>query len=88
MRKFLGTLALIAIVLAFVGSARNWFSVKRTREGDDTQLQIKFDRTRIHSDAKNAAQIARELGQNLEKRIDQRLDTPTDTNQDTKTQPQ
>ncbi len=69
MRKTLGTLALIVIVLAVIGANRDWFSLQREREGDTTELHLSIDRERIRNDTRQAAEAARELGENVEIRV-------------------
>ena len=69
MRKFLGTLALLVIVIACVGIYRDWFSFSRVREGDDTQVHLQIHRDRIRKDTKGAAEAAREIGENFERKL-------------------
>ena len=38
MRKFLGTLALLVILFAGVGIYRDWFSLSRVRDGEETEV--------------------------------------------------
>ncbi len=72
MRKSLGTLALLAIVIGIVGASRDWFSVERNREGITTEVRVKINRDKIRTDTQQAAEIAREVGGNIEKKIDER----------------
>ncbi len=74
MRNLLGTLALLAIILAVVGFSRNWFAVSQKTAGSDTELHIQIDRARISKDTKNAAKVAREIKDNIEKKIVERQD--------------
>jgi hypothetical protein len=74
-RKLLGTLVLLAIVLVIIGSSRNWFTVNRRDEGTQTEVQVLINREKIREDTRSAAEMARGLGENLEKRFDQRGET-------------
>jgi hypothetical protein len=69
MRKLLGTLALLAILIGCIGLSRDWFTIQRQREGTETDLHVRIHRDRIRSDTRDAAEIARELGENIEKRL-------------------
>ena len=72
MRKTLGTLALIVIVVAVIGMQRDWFTLEREREGTTTEVHLRIDRDKIRTDTKHAAQVARELGDNIEQKIEER----------------
>ena len=72
MRKFLGTLALLAIVIGVIGFSRNWFSLEKSDQGKNTEVQLLINREKIRTDTRQAADIARELGENLERKIEQR----------------
>jgi hypothetical protein len=69
MRKSLGTLALVAIVIAGIGVSRDWFTVQRDRGETETDVRVLIHRDRIRADTRDAAAIARELGENIERRI-------------------
>lgn len=71
MRKSLGTLALILIVIGVIGAKRNWFSLQREREGTTTEVHLRIDREKIRSDTRSAAEVAREIGSNLEAKVEQ-----------------
>jgi hypothetical protein len=72
MRKSLGTLALILIVIAVIGANRDWFQVQREGEGDTTEVHLRIDRQKIRDDTRSAAEVARELGSNIEISIEDR----------------
>ncbi len=72
MRKSLGTVALLVIVIGVIGASRDWFTVERDREGTTTEVHLRIDRDKIRTDTQQAAEIARELGDNIEKKIDER----------------
>ena len=70
MRKSLGTLALILIIVAVIGAKRDWFTVQREREGTQTKVNLNIDREKIRTDTRKAADVAREIGSNIEHRIE------------------
>ena len=72
MRKTLGTLALILIVVGVIGANRDWFDLEREGDGDNTELHLKIDREKIRKDTRNAAEVARELGSNIETKVEHR----------------
>lgn len=69
MRKSLGTLALIVLVIGGIGLYRDWFALQRDREGTTTELRLKIDRSKIRTDTRHAAEVARELSDNVEIRV-------------------
>jgi hypothetical protein len=70
MRKFLGTIVLVGLILAVVGAARNWFSLQSVDVEGATEVHLRIDREKILTDTANAKDIARELGENLEQRLE------------------
>jgi hypothetical protein len=70
MRKFLGTIVLVGLILAVVGAARNWFSLQSVDVEGATEVHLRIDREKILTDTANAKEIARELGENLEQRLE------------------
>ena len=72
MRKSLGTLALIVIIVGVIGIQRNWFALEREREGTKTEVHLRIDRDKIRTDTRQAAEVARELGDNIERKVDER----------------
>ena len=71
MRKSLGTLTLILIVVGVIGAHRDWFSLQREGDGPTTEVQLRIDREKIRSDTRQAAEMARELGDNFEREAEQ-----------------
>jgi hypothetical protein len=65
MKKLLGVLLGLAIVLAAVGFFRGWFSITTTDEGTDTNVNLRIDRQRIKEDADLAREKAGELGSRM-----------------------
>lgn len=62
MRKLLGVLLGLALVLTAIGFFRNWFNVTKTEEGTDTNINLKIDRQRIKEDVDRVREKASELG--------------------------
>lgn len=61
MRKFLGTLVILVILVAIVGFFRGWFSVSTNDQPEQTKVELKVDKQRIKEDAKSASETAREI---------------------------
>ena len=78
MRKFLGTVALVVIFIAVVGGARNWFTMQKTDDGDNTEVHLLINREKIRSDTQNAREVARELRENLGSKLEQRFSEKTE----------
>ena len=62
MRKSLGTLVLLAIVICAIGFIRGWFSVGTTNQSSETNVEIRIDKEKIKDDAQTAAEKVGELG--------------------------
>ena len=62
MRKLLGVLLGLALVLGGIGFLRSWFTVTKTDEGTDTNINLRIDRQRIEEDVNKARKKAGELG--------------------------
>lgn len=61
MRKFLGTLLIVALIVAGVGVYRGWFGVSTDDQPGETNVELKIDKEKIKQDADAAAEKAREL---------------------------
>ena len=61
MRKFLGTLVIIVVVVAVVGFFRGWFGVSTDDQPGETNVELKIDKEKIQQDAAAAKEKAREL---------------------------
>ena len=70
MRKLLGTVALLVIVIAIVGRTRDWFTMQKTENGENTEVHLLINREKIRSDAQNAREAARELRENLGNKLE------------------
>ena len=73
MRKFLGTLVLLAIVGGIVGLSRDWFSVERNTDGSSTDVHVHINRDKIRNDTKTAAKAAKRIGNKIEERLDEEI---------------
>ncbi len=51
MRKFLGTLVIIVIIVAGVGFYRGWFGVSTDDQPGETNVELKIDKDKIKQDA-------------------------------------
>ena len=67
MRKSLGTLTLVLIVVGVIGTHRGWFELQRQGAGPTTEVQLRIDREKIRNDTRQAAEAAREFGDNFER---------------------
>jgi hypothetical protein len=72
MRKLLGTITLVVIIIAIVGSKRDWFKLDRTTHGTNTEVHLRIDRDKIRQDRSNARDMARELRENLEHKLERK----------------
>lgn len=72
MRKLLGTITLVVIIIAIIGSKRDWFTLSRTAHGTHTDVQLHIDREKIRQDAAQARSVARELRENIEQKLEQK----------------
>lgn len=61
MRKFLGTLVILALIVAGVGFYRGWFGVSTDDQPGETNIEVTIDKDKIKQDAEAASEKAREL---------------------------
>ena len=61
MRKFLGRLVILALIVVGVGFYRGWFDVSVNDQPDQTNVELTIDKKRIKQDAEAASEKAREL---------------------------
>ena len=85
MRKLLGTLVILVFIVGVIGASRDWFTVKRTTEGSNTDVHVQFNRDKIRSDTRTAAQAARQIGQNLDERISDNSDNSDNSSEEAAT---
>ena len=62
MRKLIGTLGLLVIIICAVGFFRGWFSVGTEDQDSETNVEIRIDKERIKEDAQTAADRVGQLG--------------------------
>jgi hypothetical protein len=65
MRKFLGTLVIVALIVAVLGLYRGWFGVSTDDQPGDTNIEITIDKDKIKQDAEAAAEKAHEFASDL-----------------------
>jgi hypothetical protein len=61
MRKALGTLVIIALIVAGVGFYRGWFGVSTEDQPGETNVELRIDKDKIKQDAEAASEKARGL---------------------------
>jgi hypothetical protein len=61
MRNFLGTLTILALLVAGVGFYRGWFDVSTDDQPGITNVELTIDKDRISQDAEAASAKARDL---------------------------
>lgn len=65
MRKLLGTLVVLAIIVLSVGYFRGWFTVTKESHQNETNVQIKVDKGKIKEDADKAKEKAQQTIDNF-----------------------
>ena len=61
MRKFLGTLVILGVIVAVVGLYRGWFGLSADDQPGTTNVELTIDKNKIKEDAEAASEKAREL---------------------------
>ena len=61
MRKLLGTLTILVLIVLGVGFYRGWFGVATDDQPGQTNVEINVDKEKIRQDAEAAKEKAREL---------------------------
>lgn len=61
MRKLLGNLVLVAVIVLGIGFFRGWFTVSRDDQPGQTNVEVKIDKAKVKDDADEVARKAREL---------------------------
>jgi DNA polymerase III delta prime subunit len=72
MRKFLGTLAMVGLLIAVLGLFRGWFDVATHDDPSEINVEVTIDKDKIREDTKHAAEKAKEFSADIERRMDQR----------------
>ena len=62
MRKFLGTLVILVLIVAGIGVFRGWFGISTEDQAGETQIELTIDKDKIKQDAQAASQKARDMG--------------------------
>ena len=63
MRKLLGTLTILILLIVVVGLSRGWFGVVTDDQPGQTNVEITVDKEKIRQDAAAATEKARELAE-------------------------
>ncbi len=59
MRKFLGTLVILALIVVGVGFYRGWFGVSTEDQPGETNVELRIDKDKIKQDAEAVSDKAR-----------------------------
>lgn len=78
MRKTLGTLVMILLVVACVGFYRGWFGVSTEDQPGETNVELRIDKAKIKQDAEAASEKARELTGDESPEPEEPSDDPSD----------
>jgi hypothetical protein len=62
MRKLLGTLVIVVLIISAIGLYRGWFRVSTKEQPGETNVEIKIDKERIREDTQEATRKAKEFG--------------------------
>jgi predicted negative regulator of RcsB-dependent stress response len=71
MRKFVGTLVLLAAVVIGIGIYRGWFEFSASHDSatDQRSIQLNIDENKVKSDAEKAREKANEAGDKVKEGI-------------------
>jgi len=75
MRKFLGFLVILVVVLGVVGFSRGWFTFASQKGAGGTNMELHIDDQKIKADVKGAGEKAKQGVQELEKDAENALHT-------------
>ena len=73
MRKFLGFLVILLVVIGVVGFALGWFSFASQKGSGGTNMELHIDDQKIEADVKGAGEKAKQGLQTLEKEAESAL---------------
>ncbi|MDG2384435.1 MAG: hypothetical protein P8N76_22395 [Pirellulaceae bacterium] len=65
MRKLLGTVVVIGLVIFAVGYGRGWFTVSGEDQQGNTNVEMHIDKEKVKEDAQQVAEKAEELGEEV-----------------------
>ena len=66
MRKFLGTLVILIVIVAVVGFFRGWFNISTSNQPGNTNIELQIDKDKIKEDAEKVKEKAEGLASELE----------------------
>lgn len=85
MRKLIGNVVIVVLIVVGIGYFRGWFTVTRQEEPGQTNVEVKIDKEKVKDDADEVARKARELRDDVGNAIhDQETssdDSPDETSQ-------
>ena len=61
MRKFIGTVVIVVVIVAAIGIYRGWFGVTTQKGTGETNIELKIDKEKIKQDAEAAREKAKEI---------------------------
>ena len=70
MRKLLGSVLIVVVIIAALGFYRGWFSVSTDDQPGQTNVELTIDKEKIKQDTEEASQKAKELGADIERRME------------------
>ena len=71
MRKFVGTLTILVIILAGVGLVRGWFSFSTDSEAEKTRIGVTIDKDKLKADTERLKDGVRDFSSNLNSGADE-----------------
>lgn len=81
MRKLLGTLTLLLVVIGLVGFWRGWFTMSTNSEAEKTKIEVTIDRDAVKADTAKLRSGARDLSQKIADGLED-TDTASDQGSD------
>ncbi len=63
MRKFLGTLVILVILIGVVGYFRGWFSLSTENQPGVTNVELTIDKDKVKQDEQEVVRRAQQLGE-------------------------
>ena len=58
MRKFLGSLVIVLLIVAGIGLYRGWFSLSKEDQPGETKVELRIDKDKVKADADEVARRA------------------------------
>ena len=69
MRKLIGSIIIIAAIVAAAGLYLGWFSVSSNEQPGETNVNLRIDKDKIKQDTRKAGEKAKEVGEKLEEKL-------------------